>query len=630
MERFREFTSLTSTVKDEVRDLPLTKYTCVCGEEASGKTAIGDAIRFAILGRHNRAKNTPSELLKFAVDRSRGVLSRLEGPDGIAEWILPIDPATGAAKKPMPPTFEGRIRSIPPELRALIIPSDPVRELMSDARGPTKLREAILRRWGTSIEKLPRAFALDAEQEVAWKDALSTITRKLQTADGDSPSPDVVLSALSEHFRLAAGAKNRSISPIEKVVAEKRAVIQRAEATGTGAQSELLSQLEARLITASAWERGAADRTHREELQATWSGLKRDHDALVAVLLDLEVMMNTARDEAEPHIQRARTEIESNYVGALVTARARLAFGERLYEQHVAAAKAGATECLLCASPTDVAKHARTFAERVALRRQEIDDLERRQSEARTSLATLERELSDAFSAIRQQRTQPERQLNEVCTQLAQTKGQLIEVERRLEGAPSSYDGPRAEDLRKRIDGIRSLFDARIEVEREGLKLRALKAEYGVLKTLEREAMDMQKSVMSMVVDSASKDVSRFMSGGRVALLDAESMEWTVVGKDGDAHPFGIMCGTEETNLVFAWSAAWTMQSPLRIMLLDDRDTVGLSRKGWVDLFDTCIEMGDRGDFSQVVIVMNRPELVPSSFMKILRGPIVAVPDLII
>ena len=187
---------------------------------------------------------------------------------------------------------------------------------------------------------------------------------------------------------------------------------------------------------------------------------------------------------------------------------------------------------------------------------------------------------------------------------------------------------PYTQALEEKIDTLREVAEHRLKLQEEGLRLRVLEEEYALLKVLEKEAIDMQKRVMESVAKTASDEVSKGMPAGRRAFLNPVDCEWSVIGRDGERHVWGAMCGTEKTGLMLGLMSAWTRGSPVRVGILDvDEDIIGLSRKGVVDFFSQCAKLVKDGDMTQIIIVYNRPEEVPDSWHKIVRGPIAKTPD---
>lgn len=123
---------------------------------------------------------------------------------------------------------------------------------------------------------------------------------------------------------------------------------------------------------------------------------------------------------------------------------------------------------------------------------------------------------------------------------------------------------------------------------------------------------------MGSVAELASTEVSRCLLGDRKARLDAETCEWSVLDAGGVWRTPGSMCQTDETALILGLSCAWTRGAPFRVAVFDDRDMIGLSARGLQEFFAACAAAVARGDLTQVFVVCNRPEEVPSSWTKVM------------
>lgn len=604
--KFHPFTKLFSTVKAAQSELPLAPLTCICGEEATGKSSLGDAIRLGVRGEHWRVRNQPSKLLGFAANPAQGIEVRLESPSGMMYWKLPVDKA-GVPHEAAAPAYTGDFASIPESARPFIITTDPVRGLMTDAKGAAKMREAVLRRWGGSINSLPEPIGLSEVQSALWKKALDEI--KARTS-GET-TPDVVLSALTEYFRTKAGAATRALTPLRKAIDERKAAIAKAEASGALRGAEAYSTLATQLDAATVWENSAASRATIKQLEESIRSGEQACAQLSLQIDKLSVDAETANLDTFETLKKTLDDLRLTHAAEVAGLTAKIQLAESLAKQHKDALDRGETRCLFCRSPADLRGLHTFFSTRTTQRQGELEttcqvhakaqaDMNTQIDAARSALASAQRKVAEKTA----EHAQLKARVDGMRGRLAQLKDTTADV------AP--YTGPSVAVLRPKVDSIRGAVAARAALKTDAETLRQREGEAEDYRILAQEAAALQLSVIDDVADLASTEVSMFMPGGRKAILSPESMEWTVTGRDGRNHPFGIMCGTEETNLMFAWDIAWSAKAPFRVGLYDDRNLIGLSTKGWRDFFEACEKAYDAGAVHQFIIIMNRPELVPT------------------
>lgn len=626
------FTALTSNVKEVVKELPLGPLTAIVGEEGTYKSSLSIAMRLALTGRYEPVGHNPSDLIALAADALVGIEVRLSGKSGLAEWRLKVDPETGKPKKSVPPHFEGEIGNLTEDERYCIVPTDSVRDLLKSARGDKKLREAFIRRFGGSIKEVVCPFTdeeEDAKEKKAWDAGVDECKRKM---DADA-SADTLLATLSEHFRKESGAKRREISPIEKFVEEKKRQLSQMEMTG-GIAPELLPELEEEYQAALAWENSEADRQAKKEAEEDINGsdglggLKSEVEPARQELADAELATKQLKEELKLQLETMHKRVADAYSDSIHATRAAATYAT-LADLYREQEQKGLMKCRFCPNEFDsidpVIATRKLFEERAEARSSDAEKADEEYKLAKHAELTLESSVMQRISA------------QELCERIAKEKFEdcvdtveseeknLADINARLAKCPKTKPVKSSIELQTQLNAYKAATDARVATEREALRLRKLEKEYDLFKKLEGEAMVLQKAVMSRVARRASDEVSLGMTDGRRARLDAVSCEWYLTRKDGKEYgPFGALCGTEKTALMLGLVAAWTRGSPLRVAIFDDEDMVGLSTKGIADFYTQCEQLYDRGDFTQIVIVNNRPELVPTNgrWNVILRSPI--------
>lgn len=627
---FEPFTCLTADVKRQVKNLSLAGLTRIVGEEAAYKSAIALAVRLAVSGEYDAVGKLPSELLTLAADKSLGMEITLSGPSGTAEWRLLVDPDTGKAKRPNPPTFEGRIASLTDDERFCIIPTDAIRELLKNTRSERGAREAFLRRFGGGLKDLEVPPVLDEQEQVEWKNAVATCRQKV----GEDVSADTLLAELSRFFKEQAAAKKREVTPTENILKEKQRQLAQLNAN-EGLAPELLPERERQLKLALAFEQATKDRKDLAELQSQLNAAQLDIDAGIR-------MEKTRTDAhvatlADIDVRRSQAETErSNAFDELIKTTKKLAFDELNMVAYKKALDKGENKCPYCPSKFDSAVTVlrdthKAFEARFIASSDAQTATQAALAQAETARHMLDAERAACLSEYQRQSWATSNVQDAFRRKFAETSASMQVIEKRLVGAPTKGPNISVPTLQKEIQDLTAYVDAKAALVREGAKLRKAEKAQELFKRFEKTAVELQKDVMARVARRASDEVTQGMFGERTARLNSESCEWTVVGRDGEQHTWGAMCGTERTALRLALAAAWTRGSPLRLAIFDDEDMVGLSRKGLQDFYDTCQMLQQRGDFTQVIIVSNRPEVMPTnagSWLTILCEPKTTLEDI--
>lgn len=596
----RGLTKISYNVKEKVQNLPLGPLTCICGEEGSFKSATGIAIRLALTGQYDPIGKNPSDLIKLAADPALGIRVFAESPDGTAEWRLEVGPS-GAAKRSSAPTFTGKYAELTDDQRYCIIPSDSVRDLLKNAKGEKKYREAIIRRWGNTTE-LPEPFALLPEELIEWNNAVEACRQ-----EGEA-QVDNLLASLSEHFRLEAGRLGREIKPLEASLATRR-----LSASSASVGNEQLPQLKKKLEMLEkqkkAAEVSAALSIVEEDIRRLEEEAQKNWNSFIVEQTDLNNKLESARSEIVSADAALEEAIELR------------ASSKVLLAAHKKRQAAGKTDCPCCSrSGVDMPKAILTFQSRVTERDASVDAARKTLAEKRSAVSALESKAATVARNNMASKAVAEAEQDNVRRQVTNLLKEKNTLGALLDGFDAADIEVQITALRTKIAGYANVADTKKTLEAEGLKIRTMQALQATYKKLEKQAEQMQKDLMVAIAKTASDEVSLAMLDARRAELDPASMEWTILDRTLSPRVLGTACGTEETSLALGYMAAYTRGSPLRICLMDDKDLVGLSKKGMRDLFMQLEAAQKRGDFSQIILIWNRPDEVPENWLRIVRG----------
>jgi hypothetical protein len=173
-------------------------------------------------------------------------------------------------------------------------------------------------------------------------------------------------------------------------------------------------------------------------------------------------------------------------------------------------------------------------------------------------------------------------------------------------GAVESYTGPTVAVLQAQIASLKDAERIRAALDEDTAKLRKLKREREESKTLEKEAKAAGDKLIAQVKSTAEATVNRYMPDGLRAAVDLDRNAWTVIDNKGKARSKRTMCGFENDSLVPALAAAYTEGSPLRVLVIDDKELAGFSWTGIVRFFDKLMEALNEGLLTHVFVAGQR------------------------
>jgi hypothetical protein len=78
------------------------------------------------------------------------------------------------------------------------------------------------------------------------------------------------------------------------------------------------------------------------------------------------------------------------------------------------------------------------------------------------------------------------------------------------------------------------------------------------------------------------------------------------------------MCGAEQGALIIALVQAWTEDTPLRVLALDDEDIHAFSEKNMQKLCARLEALQREGKLTQVFVATTRPNDIPDNWTKVI------------
>ena len=568
------FTHLTANVKDHI-SCGLAPCTAVVGPARSYKTAVLDAVRLALTGKHTKLSNPVDlEKLRAAVDRVAGLPMQvsLQGPHGFAEWTLPME--GGVAKKPSAPRFTSKLGDLVPEAeRERIMPVAPVKDLLT---GESKGREATIARFGQNVT-MEAPPGLTVVEKVGWEEGVVGVRGEMVGA-----SAAEVLAGLESWFRREKLAAGRDRDAMGKTIEA-----QKAKLAGAGGV-EVLDTLKKQLGQAVAYEAVAPK---RERLRA----LAGEQQAMGVRVATYEKDVATF-------------EARKKLAGSMEVGKQRelLVVGRWLLDAIKKAIGKGNVDCPCCKQTWDIKK---------------ATD---REAEVATMVATRAASVAAAGGGLESEERGLMARRHELAKEKARVDSAMVEVGavvKAMSDAPATWKGPDSGTLRAQIAGLEGLGKLRDRLDSD-VELRAKhESRVTLMKGLEGKAADRLREKLVEVKAEAESVVNRYMPAGYKAVLalDGRTAQWSVVGEDGVAHEQGVMCGSEMGTLMVALGIAWTEGAPLRVMLLDDPD-LGLLAADCVPAVLRVVEGAVRsGVLTQAIVALSRAGEVPDGWTTLSR-----------
>lgn len=551
----KHFSRYSGNLKETLKDLKLGRMTCITGDETSYKSAIQIGIRLALTGSFADAGALPSVLQELAADPSVGIHVSLTNEDAQSAEWTLPVDKEGKAKRPGPPIYSGF--QLTEAERYCIIPSVSVKNLLQTARSDTKFREALIRRFAEG-EKVTNPFKSEDPDNLLAAEASEW--DRLIAAFTDMEAEEQLV-AMAEHLRSELRKQNAQIKTLQLEVSTSLDPIPDVEAI----QQEL-----AQLGPISSQKDVSFWKAQLDSL--TGPSLEEATKALGSVVAKIQALK-----------QQESKLLEG--VGFIRTSIRNLQAKD---------------QCPLCTSPLTKKDALLTF-----LQEQERS-IEQVLNRLLSHLTTLRQEESD----LQDQRAKADYK-EKLTAHFQEELAKCVPVEEKKQ--------KRIEELQSLLASaatLQSQHDIRVKKTRELVVAQRMAS---INTTILNEVVSQQRAMLKRVIDRATETIQKYMPAGRKVRVSAEDVELQVADAKGRYHGWVSLSGTERTELLFAFAAAWTEGAPLRVLLIDDEDTVGLSDKGMRDLFKAIEEAISRDEFTQAIVVTNRMNTVPSTGWTVIK-----------
>lgn len=598
--------------------------TLFLGPNQTGKTGRLVAVKYALAGvKAGQIGRHGSEINQLAANPDVGFFAELTGPSGTARFEVRVE--GGKAREPNErPTYAGALAELAAHesvlpLQSAVLPGVPVTEMLS--LGTDRARRAFMSRFA-SLDAVRAPIGLLPDQQVRWDDAVKAATAQLARRESNGltveADPVDVLIEVERAFDRAKRAASREYGSLERAVSERQAA-RNEQAAG----AEQIPQLQAQLERARAWEKSEAQRARlqvNEALKAAWrekaapfheADLRAEAAARAREVERCDLVAAIAEAETRTQLTQAGEGLPEGLSRAEHELRLQrgVAYLEVAENGVRARAETGRCACPLCGNPDWEVEEFHAYVQASVQKRRDAVAEADRAIQAALDEEKAARAALDAWST---QRAKEESADREARAALAAERERILTAEKEIRaaianmGAGEEYTGPSSADLQREISSLQEAIETEKRIIEDTTRLRELKQAQEAAKALQSDAQKLLAAYTAQVKAHAEAEVNRAMPNGLRATVDLARYEWCVVDKKGEPRNRHTMSGYEQNALMIALAAAYTSQSPLRVLTLDDQDLAGLGDENVVPFFSMLVKAQKEGVFTQVFVAGNR------------------------
>lgn len=563
-------TAIRGNVKQKI-NVNVSPFTAFVGDNRVGKTAHGDILRLCLLGKHPVGPHA-KDLMRLSSDAA-GLHAQIVFGDGSTRTfrVKPdVDPE-GVVTTP------GAASQVEKESW----PLDLVETLTT---GAIKAREALIRRFGKRMVTTPPKSLTDRQREM-WTELMEAVREENRDADAAN-----LLSLLSEKCRTEKLTLGRQARRLQETAKTKRT---EAEVEAEG--SEQIEVWRDMLTKAKRYESEASQRAEHKAALERFDQMQkqlRPWRERVQTLEERRAALEDQKKRADDQTQESRAEITA------LTAKI-----DRI-EWLIKTCEGNSKQCPLCASRVDLSGKAVEYRELLEIRRKQL-------AEAEAKLAAVV--LSHNTAA----------QLAEVDAELTDLRKKIADAEsatRPVRGNFVVYEGPSSDVLQAQIESAtskRASLNVVSELERQA----AITTErQSVAKVLEDLVTRQLQTELRTVVTTAEAAVNPYLPEGFVARCDSDTGLWSIDARGG-RRGRGAWSGAEQTSLMLGLVLAWTEDTPVRVLYLDDAQLAPYSPSNIEKLCVQLQEQLEAGVLTNVFLSTTRGHELPPFVYQVQVGP---------
>lgn len=563
-------TAIRGNVKQKI-NVNVQPFTAFVGENRAGKTAHGDILKLCLQGKHPVGPHN-KDLMRLSSDKA-GLHAQIVFGDGSTRTF-----------RVQPGVDPDGVVSTPGAASQVTKESWPLDLVETLTTGATKAREALIKRFGKRMLTTPPKTLTDRQRDL-WIELMNVVRDENKDADAAS-----LLALLSEKCRAEKLALGRTAKRLSDTAQSKRSSAE-SEAEGSD-QIEVWRDM---LVQAKRFEAEA--------------GARAKHEADVAAYDMAQKQLKPWRERVEA-LERRRAELDEQKRRAdeqTATAKAEVeALTVRIarIEWLIKECESNASRCPLCAAQVNMSGRAVEYRELLAIRKRSLSE-----AEARLSASVLS---------------------HNTVAQLAEVDAELATLREKVRDAEAStrpvrpnfvkFTGPTASELQAQIESAlqkRASLETVQEIEREA----AMTTErQSVAKVLEDLVTHQLKNELRTVVGEAERAVNPYLPEGFVARCDSETGLWAIDARGGPRGK-GAWSGAEQTSLLLGLVLAWTEDTPVRVLYLDDAQLAPYSPRNIEKLCVQLQEQIEAGALTNVFLATTRGHELPPFVSQVHVGP---------
>lgn len=600
------FRRIVSNVKGRDMDIPLAACTAVVSERnRAGKTAVLDAIRLALTGKHPIGPDAV-DLAGLTADASLP-FATLSGDAASTTFFFPDGKKTPAL------TVAGEFLTLPTAEAGKLLPMVANRDLLT--LGTAKAREGLFRRYGAEVLATATVVpvGLSPEQGKLWNQAIE--------GDRTALTLDTVekLAAAGTWIRSHKLGLGKQVKALEE---EKQRLHDLAVAAGAGAPTDdLINGIQKKIDTHRAMASTTLLRSRAAQSESRLLELIPVYQNTPQPMKAEEFEAAKAAITAKYPMDQLRKSVETGQ--EFITAQQK---NVRLFTMMVGLRKhlLSSGDCLICV-PSGYEHDNAKIA-------QLVKEAEEQLKTAQLAVQAAEHSWSQDAAYLN------EAQLlrNNEIAELERTRAQQTNVYERvladIKAAKANHEAAQAmlaeagvaevpsESLEVLQQQLQALNNAKAEGNRAttlASDIRRITTEQEDTKTVEKQLGLRLNELVASVRTSAQSAVNAWMPSGFVAALMLEDTDgkpacrWEVLGADGQPHPRGAMSGAETAALQVAIACAWSDGQKYRFLLLDDADLAGFNAENVRNALTMVAAAVKAGKLTQAFVAWSRPQEIP-------------------
>lgn len=601
------WTSLSSNLKGE-HEWALGPLTLVVGRNQRGKTALLEAFRLALVGRHPAVRGSahypegnPKEAVALlAPEEAERLYARLESSKAGAEAVY-LAEKSGR-------TWVRQHRSPVENPGGLGLGED-----LSDLfKTGSKVRSALLARFGGGSQVVCPREATDLGRTL-WDAAVREVAQEASSDEirlevPPDPTGAIAPGRLSDHLVLGVPVADVYVRLATKLDSTKRslgrrigALSKRLEEVGSAdavAGTEQLGVLREQLRLAREAEEAGPRRELVEAFDRDWASVEAQLANLPRVPTEEETTRRVSEIDAE--MQRLNAELGPLEQSVGVD-QGKVAFMKAI-EPHLSE---HADSCFFCGSKADMKGLVGSLREGLPKVSGRLAANQGRLSAIRQRLSILTGERARVETATRHVREQYENQSRFLNEQKKALEDRKPGIDKLRESLPEPWSGLSTDILERRISELETAERALRDYENLSGEKARWEEQQNAVKVLEGQVRKAAKRLLTEAVAAAEAEVNKWAVEGMEIGYDLDHDAWAATGgtRDDRFHDARTASGFEKSMMVPAIAAAFQPGDP-KYILIDDAISGTFDAPHLRDLMRVLSDRVTAGEIAQAILVV--------------------------